>query len=62
MEGKWRKSSYSNGGEANCVELARTQQGLLARDSKAPLSGMLSFADTSASAFLTAVKAGQFDR
>lgn len=63
MEGKrWRKSTYSNGGEANCVELARNEQGLLARDSKAPFSGMLSFTDESASAFLSAVKAGRFGR
>jgi len=58
----WRKSSYSGGTGGDCVELARTGQGLLARDSKAPLSGMLSFADASASAFLTAVKGGRFDR
>lgn len=62
MEGKWRKSSYSQGGDANCVELAWDDQGLLTRDSKAPLSGMLSFADVSASAFLAAVKGGRFDR
>jgi hypothetical protein len=61
MEGKWRKSAYSDGA-SNCVELCWDEQVLLTRDSKAPLSGMLSFADTSASAFLAAVKAGQFDR
>jgi hypothetical protein len=61
MEGKWRKSSYSNGGEANCVELDLGEQGLLVRDSKAPLSGMLSFADMSATHFLAAVKGGRFD-
>lgn len=58
----WRKSSYSGGTGGDCVELARTGQGLLARDSKAPLGGMLSFADTSASAFLAAVKGGRYDR
>lgn len=61
MEGKWRKSSYSDGA-SNCVELIRDERGLLARDSKAPLGGMLSFADTGAESFLTAVKAGRFDR
>ncbi len=62
MEGKWRKSSYSNGGEANCVELDLGEQGLLVRDSKAPLGGMLSFTDSAASAFRSAVKDGRFDR
>lgn len=63
MEGnRWRKSTYSNGGEGNCVELSRNGQGLLVRDSKAPLSGTLMFADTSASAFLTAVAAGLYQR
>ena len=62
MEGKWRKSSYSQGGDANCVELIRDERGLLARDSKSPDGGMLSFADAGASAFLSAVKAGRFGR
>ena len=62
MEGTWRKSSYSQGGEGNCVELARDERGLLARDSKSPLSGMLSFTDESASAFLSAVKGDGFGR
>jgi hypothetical protein len=62
MEGKWRKSSYSNGGEANCVELDLGEQGLLVRDSKGDLSVMLSFAGAGASAFLSAVKVGRFDR
>lgn len=58
----WRKSSYSGGTGGDCVELARGERGLLARDSKSPNSGMLSFADTSATHFLTAVKAGRFNR
>lgn len=62
MEHRWRKSSRSQGGEGNCVELALVERGLLARDSKCPESGMLLFADTGASAFLSAVKAGRFDR
>lgn len=63
MEGtRWRKSTYSNGGEANCVELDLSKKGLLVRDSKAPLGGMLSVAATSASAFLTAVKVGTYGR
>ena len=62
MEGKWRKSSYSQGGDANCVELSLVEQGLLVRDSKAPLGGMLSFTDGAALAFLSGVKAGRLGR
>lgn len=58
----WRKSSYSGGTGGDCVELAWDEQGLLARDSKAPLGGTLSFAEQGAFAFITAVKAGQFQR
>lgn len=58
----WRKSSYSGGTGGDCVELARNEQGLLARDSKSPDSGMLSFTDGAVSAFLSAVKAGRFGR
>ena len=61
MEGKWRKSSYSDNGDANCVEVVRDERGLSARDSKAPNGGTLSFADASASAWLAAVKDGRFD-
>lgn len=61
MEGKWRKSTYSDGA-SNCVELSWDKQGLLTRDSKSPDSGMLWFAGASASAFLSAVKVGQYDR
>lgn len=61
MEGSWRKSTYSTGAD-NCVELKRDEEGLSARDSKSPDSGMLSFTDTAASAWLSAVKAGRFGR
>lgn len=57
----WRKSSHSGGQGADCVEMA-WGSALHLRDSKAPNSGMLSFADTSASAFLAAVKAGLHQR
>jgi hypothetical protein len=59
---EWRKSSYSGGTGGDCVELAWDERGLLTRDSKAPLSGMLSFTDEAASAFLTGVKAGRYGR
>jgi len=30
----WRKSSYSNGGEANCVEAGHIPDAILVRDTK----------------------------
>jgi hypothetical protein len=58
MEGQWRKSSYSNGGEANCVEVL----GTWVRDSKAPGEGVLKFADEAWGSWMAAVKAGELDR
>lgn len=58
MEGQWRKSSYSNGGEANCVEVL----GTWVRDSKAPDRGVLVFADEAWRPWLAAVKAGTLDQ
>ena len=62
LGGTWRKSSYSGGTGGDCVEVQRSESVTNVRDSKAPNSGMLSFAVTSATAFLTAVKGGRFDR
>jgi hypothetical protein len=62
MESTWRKSSYSQGGADNCVEMVRDQRGLKTRDSKAPNGAVLTFADSAASAFLSEVKAGGFTR
>ena len=30
----WRKSSYSNGGQSNCVEASRSRGAVLVRDTK----------------------------
>lgn len=35
----WRKSSYSSGGESNCVEVAMTDELVAVRDSKDPQGG-----------------------
>ncbi|ATE57281.1 DUF397 domain-containing protein [Actinosynnema pretiosum] len=42
MNSKWRKSSRSNAA-ANCVEVARTPNGVLVRDSKNPNGPVLRF-------------------
>lgn len=56
MQGQWKKSSYSNGGEANCVEVC----GTWVRDSKAPGQGVLEFATEAWRPWLAAVKADKF--
>lgn len=55
----WRKSSYSNGGTGNCVEVQPTQDGLLAvGDSKDRIRGAFTFPRTAWAPFLTALKTG----
>ncbi|MFG2284596.1 DUF397 domain-containing protein [Streptomyces sp. NPDC048595] len=56
----WRKSSYSDGGEHNCVEVA---DGLAptvpVRDSKNPAGPVLLFPAGAWSAFIRTVKSGR---
>lgn len=53
----WRKSSYSNGGDANCVEIADGFPGAVpVRDSKNPTGGALLFQAAAWSAFIATVK------
>jgi uncharacterized protein DUF397 len=53
----WRKSSYSDGGDNNCVEVADGHPGIVpVRDSKTPASRPLVFSALSWSAFLEGVK------
>jgi len=53
----WRKSSRSGGGE-NCVEAARTDDGVMVRDSKNPAGPRLAFTRAEWKRFLASVKAG----
>ncbi|WP_371791817.1 DUF397 domain-containing protein [Streptomyces sp. NBC_01471] len=50
----WRKSSHSDGGDTNCVEVAHDYPGLVpVRDSKtAPTGPALVFPDTAWTAFV----------
>jgi hypothetical protein len=53
----WRKSSYSDGGGTNCVEVAPGYTHLVpVRDSKVPQGPVLVLSATSWSSFLTKVK------
>ncbi|BDM72816.1 hypothetical protein HEK616_63030 [Streptomyces nigrescens] len=57
----WRKSSYSNGEGAACIEVADGHPGLVpVRDSKAPQGPALLFPTDGWSAFVAAVKRGEF--
>ncbi|WP_329567177.1 DUF397 domain-containing protein [Kitasatospora sp. NBC_01266] len=54
----WRKSSYSNGQGAECVEVANGLTTVVpVRDSKDPLGPALSFPAPGWSAFITELKA-----
>ncbi|MFI9352898.1 DUF397 domain-containing protein [Streptomyces lydicus] len=54
----WRKSSYSNGGDANCVEVADGNQGTVVhvRDSKDPDGPVLCFPAVAWSSFIATAK------
>ncbi|WP_329149300.1 DUF397 domain-containing protein [Streptomyces sp. NBC_01456] len=57
VEPVWRKSSYSDGGANNCVEIADSFPGAVpVRDSKNPTGGALLFPAAAWSAFITTVK------
>ncbi|MFF4526425.1 DUF397 domain-containing protein [Streptomyces bluensis] len=53
----WRKSSYSDGGQTNCVEVADGYPGIVpVRDSKTPMARPLVFPAASWSTFVEGVK------
>ncbi|MGX9887493.1 DUF397 domain-containing protein [Streptomyces sp. NPDC002276] len=49
---RWFKSSYSDGGGGNCVEIASCPRTIHIRDSKNPGLGMVTVSDVAWSAFL----------
>ncbi|MFF7410706.1 DUF397 domain-containing protein [Streptomyces lydicus] len=56
----WRKSSYSNGEGAECIEVADGQPGAVpVRDSKNPHGPALVFPASRWSSFIAAVKGGE---
>ncbi|MGK5630308.1 DUF397 domain-containing protein [Streptomyces sp. URMC 123] len=58
----WRKSSHSGGSGGECIEVAEGDLGTVpVRDSKDPHGPALLFRADAWSAFVTAVKNGQFD-
>lgn len=57
----WKKSSYSNGG-GNCVEVGTSAAHVGIRDTKDRDGGTLAVPADGWAAFLSGVKAGQFDK
>ncbi|MFD8757088.1 DUF397 domain-containing protein [Kitasatospora sp. NPDC059577] len=58
----WRKSSYSGGGGAACIEVADGFAGVMpVRDSKDPSGPALVFSSPAWQSFVTAVRNGEFD-
>lgn len=56
---KWRKSSFSQNGD--CVEVCRSGDEVLVRDSKHPDEGVLAFSPSGWSTFIISIQAGEFD-
>lgn len=55
----WRKSSYSEGGANDCLEVSDDHPGIVpVRDSKRPDDSALIFSASSWSAFMAGVKSG----
>ncbi|GAA2884005.1 DUF397 domain-containing protein [Streptosporangium fragile] len=62
-DAEWRKSTLSQGGGNNCVEVARNLPGIVAvRDSKAPDGPSLIFTRMEWSTFVEGIKSGGFDQ
>jgi hypothetical protein len=57
---EWRKSSYSNGADATCVEVSFRATGVAVRDSKNP-GPVLHFTPQEWRVFLRGVRSNEFD-
>ncbi|MFE3219116.1 DUF397 domain-containing protein [Streptomyces antimycoticus] len=56
----WFKSSYSGGSNGDCLEITRVYADVPVRDSKDPHGPALIFEPSAWSAFVSAVKRGEF--
>lgn len=57
----WRRSSFSQGSDQTCVEVAFEQARILVRDSKDPAGPVLHFSPKEWDVFLLGVGNGEFD-
>ena len=57
----WRKSSFSGGNGADCVEVADIDDGVLVRNSNRPQAGTVAFTRSELAAWIAGCKAGEFD-
>lgn len=57
----WRKSSRSQNGSANCVEIAHVSEATAVRDSKNPTGSVLAFSPDVFAAFLRTAKRDQLN-
>jgi hypothetical protein len=61
VELPWRRSSFCQGSDSTCVEVAISPSSVAVRDSKEPHGPLLHFTEPEWRAFLLAVHAGEFD-
>lgn len=57
----WRRSSFCNGANSTCVEVAGNGESILVRDSKNVTAPALIFTTEEWHAFVRGVRAGEFD-
>jgi hypothetical protein len=57
----WRRSTYSQGADSTCVEVAFDRQRATVRDSEHPAGPVLTFSLDEWRAFLLGVRAGEFE-
>lgn len=58
---EWRKSSFSTGTDATCVEVSIRPTGVAVRDSKDPVGPELHFTRQEWRVFLLGVRSDEFD-
>ncbi|GAA4314122.1 hypothetical protein GCM10023178_23780 [Actinomadura luteofluorescens] len=58
---KWRKSSYSGNGGADCVEMTRIEKSVALRDSKSPEESYHRFSVASVTALFEEIRRGRYD-
>jgi len=58
---RWRKSSFSGNGGANCVDVADDGETIYVRNSKSPSGAVVAFTQSEWRAFISGAKNQEFD-